>query len=93
MSYIKQSGTPVNLTASGAIGLSPGTLIGFYINSTTAGTIVLLDGGSTGTEISGTIVPAIGWHTFPAEFASAEGPYATIAGTALDVTFFFAAGP
>lgn len=81
------NGQPKNLTASGAIYAKPCKLKGFYINSTTAGTLILKDGGSSGTAISGTITPAIGWHFYPADFA--VSPYATIGGTALDVTFVF----
>lgn len=80
------TGQPVNLTASGAIYGSRAKLIGFYVNSTTSGTIVLKDGGSGGTAVSGTITPAIGWHPFPAEFSSS--PYATI-GATINVTFVF----
>lgn len=83
------SGTPILLTASGAISLHAGTLIGFYVNSTTAGTIVINDGGSGGAAISGTITPAIGYHAFPAAIVSDSGAYATI-GNTISVTFFFA---
>jgi hypothetical protein len=38
----------------------------------------------------GTITPAVGFHRFPANVG--VNLYATVAGTALDVTFFFAAG-
>ena len=80
------TGQPVNLTASGAICGKPAQLIGFYVNSTTSGTIILKDGGSSGTARTGTITPAVGWHSFPADFASSA--YATIGGT-LNVTFIF----
>ena len=80
------TGQPVNLTASGAIYGKPAQLIGFYVNSTTSGTIILKDGGSSGTALSGTITPAVGWHFFPADFSTS--PYATIGGT-LNVTFIF----
>ena len=88
-----ESGTPVNLTSSASISLVAGNLLGFYVNSTTGGTIVLRNGGSAGTVVSGTITPAIGFHRFPAYFpgTTTAGCYATIANT-LDVTFFFAAG-
>lgn len=89
MAQSVESGTPINLTSSGAVSLAPGTLLGFYVNSTTTGTIVLRNGGSAGAAISGTITPAIGFHRFPAYCTS--GCYATIANT-LDVTLFFAAG-
>lgn len=92
MSNVNQSGTPINLTESGTISIASGNLIGFYVNSTTGGTVVVRsgsDGGSGGTAISGTITPSIGFHPFPAYCPS--GAYATI-GNTLDATFFFAAG-
>jgi hypothetical protein len=85
-----EAGAPVNLAASGAISLTPGNLLGFYVNSTSSGTIALTHGSTSGgAAISGTITPAIGFHRFPAYCPS--GLYATVGGT-LNVTFFFAAG-
>lgn len=77
--------TPVNLTASGSILATPGQIVGFYVASTSSGTIVLRDGGSDGTAISGTITPAVGYHAFPAALSAAG--YATL-GNTIDVTFF-----
>ena len=77
-----------NITATGAVSTGACQLIGFYVNSTNAGTLVLTDGGASGTAMSGTITPAIGFHRFPANVGVSL--YATIAGTALDVTFFYA---
>ena len=77
-----------NITATGAVSTGACQLIGFYVNSTNAGTLVLRDGGASGTVMSGTITPAIGFHRFPANVGTSL--YATIAGTALDVTFFYA---
>ena len=77
-----------NITATGAVSTGACQLIGFYVNSTNAGTLVLRDGGSGGTVMSGTITPAIGFHRFPANVGTSL--YATIAGTALNVTFFYA---
>ncbi len=85
-----ESGTPTNLTSTGVVSKVPGTLLGFYVNNTNAGTIVLRDGTASGTVISGTITPAIGFHRFPA--ICVAGCHATIGGVALDVTFHFAAG-
>ncbi len=91
MSQIVRSGTPVNKTSSAIVSNVAGNLLGFYVNSTNAGTLVIRDGiTATSTAISGTITPAVGWHRFPAYCTS--GCYATIGGTALDVTFQFAAG-
>jgi hypothetical protein len=78
-----------NITATGAVSTGPCQLIGFYVNSTTIGTLVLRNGGASGEVMSGTITPAIGFHRFPANVGVSL--YATVGGT-LDVTFFFAAG-
>jgi hypothetical protein len=77
-----------NITATGAVSTGACQLIGFYVNNTTVGTLVLRDGGSGGTVMSGTITPAIGFHRFPANVGTSL--YATIGGSALDVTFFYA---
>lgn len=92
MSQYADSGTPINLTGTGTVSKASGNLIGFYVNSTSTGTLVFRvgsDGGSGGTVVSGTITPAIGFHRYPMYCPS--GCHATIANT-LDVTLFFAAG-
>lgn len=81
-----EGGTPVNITSTASVFGGKCVLLGFYVNSTNAGTLVLRDGGAAGTAISGTITPAIGFHRFPAGISTSL--HATIAGTALDVTFF-----
>lgn len=91
-----ECGYPVNLTATGDVAGTAASaaagvqvkLLGFYVNSTNAGTLVLRKGGSGGTAISGTITPAIGFHRFPADVHGVL--HATIGGSALDVTFFVA---
>ena len=87
MAAIFEGGNYKNITGTGAVTASGGALLGFYVNSTTNGTLVLRDGGSGGTVMCGTITPAIGFHRFPAGFGN-SGLYATIANT-LDVTFFY----
>jgi len=87
---VYESGSYKNITATAAVSAAPGVLVGFYVNSTTGGTLVLRDGGASGTAMSGTITPAIGFHRFPAVYASSL--HATIANT-LDVTFFFQPAP
>lgn len=89
-------GTPVNLTATNDVytnaasgGNDDCVLLGFYVNSTVAGTLALKKGGSGGTAITGTITPAIGWHAFPASCPG--GLHATIANT-LNVTFIVVPG-
>lgn len=79
-------GTYKNVTGTGAITTIPAVLTGFYVNSTTGGTIAFKDGGSSGTTVGGTITPAIGWHFYPFSFPSSI--YVTIANT-LDVTLVF----
>ena len=87
---VAECGAYKNITETGAVTTGPCQLIGFYVNSTTIGTVVLKDGGSGGTALGGTITPAIGFHRYPATVGTSL--HATIAGTALNVTFFFAAG-
>lgn len=86
---VAEVGAYKNMTATGDVTTGPCQLIGFYVNSTTVGTLVLKDGGASGTVMSGTITPAIGFHRFPATVGTSL--HATEGGT-LDVTFFFAAG-
>jgi hypothetical protein len=76
-----------NITATGAVSTGACQLIGFYVNSTSSGTLVLTDGGAGGTAMSGTITPAVGFHRFPANVGTSL--YATI-GSTLNVTFFYA---
>lgn len=83
-----RTGRYVNITGTGDVTTVACDLIGFYVNSTTGGTLVLKDGGSSGTAITGTITPAIGWHFLPVRVGGA-GLHATIANT-LNVTFIIA---
>lgn len=64
----------------------PGCILGFYVNSTSSGTLVLSsnNAGAAGTAFTGTITPAIGWNFFPV--VTPNGIFATI-GATLDVTF------
>lgn len=78
-------GAPKRITATGTVKAVGGRLVGFYVASTTSGTLVLRDGGASGTQISGTITPAVGWHAFPADFVN--DLHVTVGGT-IDVTFF-----
>lgn len=82
-----EAGNYKNITATGDVTTKGGSLIGFYVNSTSSGTLVLRDGGSGGTVMSGTITPAVGFHSFPSTFGS-SGLHATVGGT-LNVTFFY----
>ena len=84
---VAECGGYKNITATGAVSTGACQLIGFYVNSTSSGTLVLTDGGAGGTVMSGTITPAVGFHRFPANVGTSL--YATI-GSTLNVTFFYA---
>jgi len=78
--------TAVNLTSADVALTGAGQLVGFYVNSTSAGTVVIRDGTTAGgTAISGTITPAIGYHAFPA--AVSTGVFLSLSGT-INVTAF-----
>lgn len=85
-----ESGQAFNLTATGNVGRAGQdcTLIGFYVNSTSSGTIVFRVGGSGGTAL-GTITPAVGFHRYPLN--APKGLHVTI-GDTLDVTLFVVPG-
>lgn len=88
---VLEYGTYKNVTATGNITTAEkGVLIGFYVNSTTAGTLVLRDGGASGTVMNGALTPAAGtFHRFPSRFTN--GLHVTVGGT-IDVTFFVVEG-
>jgi hypothetical protein len=83
--HTTQGGFPVNVSATGSVLAVPGQLLGFYVNSTNAGTLVLYDALSATNPISGTITPALGWNQFPS--IHLVGAWAVIGGTALNLTF------
>ena len=86
-------GSYSNQTSTAAITTVPAVMTGFYVNSTGGtGTLVFRDGGAsgTGTVVSGTITPVIGWHFFPVSFSKTI--HVTIANT-IDVTFVFNSVP
>jgi len=90
MAQVQQGGTPVLLTESGVISKASGTMIGYTVNSTSGGTLVIGNGStSAATAVTGTITPGTGFSCFPGYFT--DGCYVTITGT-INVTFFFAAG-
>lgn len=87
MAAVFEGGNYKNLTATGAVTTNAGTLLGFYVNSTSSGTLVFRDGGASGTVMNGTLTPAVGFHRFPATYG-AGGLHATVGGT-IDVTLFY----
>lgn len=74
-----------NFTASANVVPVSGAMLGFYVNSTSSGTIALYDSATTTTTtvITGTITPAIGWHALPITFVN--GLYIVI-GSTINVT-------
>lgn len=90
MGQVQQGGAPINLSSSGVVSLRPGTLIGYHVNTTSGGTLVIKDGTTTsGTALNAAVTPGTGFTAFPATCST--GCYVTISGT-IDVTFFFAPG-
>jgi len=74
------------VTATGTVKSGRGRLAGFYVNSTTGGTLVLHDATSAANAFTGTITPAIGWHPFPVNFTT--GLHVVVANT-ISVTFVY----
>lgn len=89
MGAVFEGGNYKNLTASGQVTSGPGTMLGFYVNSTSTGVIQFKDGGATGTDMSGAITPAVGFHRFPATFG-VSGLYFVKASGTIDITIFYA---
>ena len=83
-----EAGDSANLTATGNVyATKDAYLLGFFVNSTSSGTIVFRKGGSGGTVLNGTITPAAGqFYRFPVFCPG--GIHATIANT-LNVTVFY----
>ena len=84
---VAECGFAVNLTGTLLVSPGPCQMLGFYVNSTTSGTLVFRDGGASGTVLSGTITPAIGFHRFPAQIGTSL--HVTV-GATINVTIFYA---
>ena len=85
--YVAAVGKAVNITGTAAVTPGPCQLLGFYVNSTSSGTVVFRDGGASGTVLNGAITPAIGWREFPADIGTSL--HCTIA-NAINITLFVA---
>ncbi len=86
-SHTTQGAYWANVSATGLVQGNPCQIVGFYVNSTAAGTIILYDNATTNANpVCGTITPAVGMQWFPAIFQN--GLYVVIAGS-LNVTFFY----
>lgn len=81
-----EGGSYKNVTSTGTIVAQTGgamQLFGFYVNSTSSGTIAFADTAGT---ISGTITPAIGFHRFPCTWT---GTLTYTIGATLNATLFY----
>lgn len=81
-------GTPRNITTTTLLSTVGCGIVGFFVGSTSTGTIQFYDSSTAATNnaISGVITPAAGaFYPFPA--ATSNGLYAVIANT-LNVTIF-----
>lgn len=91
--YVVEAGYPFNLTATGDVGKAgvDGTLLGFYVNTTSSGVIVFRIGGSGGTVVTGSITPAAGaFHRFP--MLCPGGLHLTLSSGSINVTLFYIEG-
>ena len=77
-------GEYTNISADTLIKSGDGHMIGFNVNSTSSGTVVIYDSlTATGTKIANTYTPAAGWNAYPAHFKT--GLYFDVTGT-IDLT-------
>lgn len=71
----------VSLSASATIKSIRGSLRGFYVSSTSAGTVKIYDGiDNSGKVMFNTITPAVGFHNL-GDSAFANGCYFELSGT------------
>lgn len=77
-------------TDTGNVCTRPGVLLGFYVGATSSGTLTFYDSASTTTTkaITGTVTPAVGWHSLPVAFT--DGLYVVKGGASISVTLVFA---
>jgi hypothetical protein len=85
-----ECGGYTRLTATANVAPRPAALLGFFVASTTSGTIQFYDSATTGTAtpITGLITPAAGAF-YPIKAYASAGIYAVIVGP-LDVTIITA---
>lgn len=64
-------GIPSLITETTQVATGRGHMLGFYVASTTGGTLVFHDHASAASNAkTGTITPAAGWHALPMEFTT-----------------------
>jgi hypothetical protein len=84
---VAECGFPVVISSATTTTVCPRPcqLLGFYLSSTTGGTIVIQNGS---TAISGTITPtALNFHAFPADIGDS---LVVVTANTINCTFFFA---
>jgi hypothetical protein len=75
-----------NLSASGYVSSGPCVLSSMYVNSTSSGTLYLINGLSGSAAISGVMTPAAGFHNL-GNIQFSNKCYASFGNGALDITF------
>lgn len=92
MNHVTEVGIPKNITATGdVIATTDCHLLGFFVNSSTSGTLILKEGGSGGTALNGVTAALVAPNYYPFPASCKGGLHATVGGT-LNVTFFVKAG-
>ena len=85
-----QENSFVNLSASGAVNPGAGVLSGMYVNSTSSGTLYLINGLSGSAiatyAIGGVMTPAAGYHNL-GNIQFSNYCYAYFGNAALNITF------
>lgn len=86
--HMMPSGRYTNITDDTLIKQGPGQMMGFYVNSTSSGTIIIYDNTTAADpKICNTITPAIGWHSLPVSFNT--GLFFDKTGGTIDLTVVF----
>lgn len=78
----------INLSASGQVKASAGTLVGVFVASSSSGTIKLWDNTSAATTVLVNTFSASAATWYPLPFKFGTGCYATLGGT-IDCTFSY----
>lgn len=91
--WVSTAGNTTNVTqatTSTVIKATAGEVVGFYVNSTSSGTIRFYNDATTACDtnpVTNTITPAVGWHAFPARFGTAI--CALTGGAGVDITIVY----
>jgi hypothetical protein len=84
---IRQNNTRVNTATTTVIKNSRGRLLGFYVSSTTGGTLVVHDHASAASNaVTGTITPAVGFHNLQ---LNCRAGIVVVSANTIDVVFYW----